>query len=266
MNKVSIVIPIHNEEENLPELMARVTKTLEAWRAARPGSDWECLACDDHSTDKSLSVLKKLAVASPRLRPLRNPKRSGQTGGFQTGFSHATGDTIVTMDADLQSYPEDIPLLLEPVEQGRLDLANALRVRRQHSRWLVAISRGGNLLIRLFLTCPVQDAASNFTALPARLVKDLTLVENDHRYLIPILIRRGLDPTRVGDVPTRHAPRKHGVSKYTVLRKALTGIPELLRFRRRLETGFYDWRGAPPPAPPKAPHRAPSSRVPKMHP
>ncbi|GMV79478.1 MAG: hypothetical protein AMXMBFR7_06620 [Planctomycetota bacterium] len=240
IRKVSVLTPIHNEAGNIPELVERICATMEAWRAEQPAREWEHLACDDHSTDGSLELLQHLSARYPRLRALRNPVRGGQTGGFQTGFRHATGDTIVTMDADLQNYPEDIPKLLAPLEAGRLDLTNAIRMRRQHAAGLVAISRLGNWLIRMLMTCPVQDAASNFTALPAILAQGLELRENDHRYVIPILVRRGLDPRRIGDVETRHAPRKHGASKYRALRKAWSGFPELLRCRKRLKAGFYD--------------------------
>lgn len=243
IHKVSVVTPIHNEEASIPELVERIARTMEAWRQRAAGLEWEHLACDDHSTDGSLALLKKLAQGNPRLRPVQNPRRAGQTGGFETGFRHATGDVVVTMDADLQNFPEDIPLLLAPLEAGTLDLTNAIRSKRQHAGSLIAISKLGNLLIRMLMTCPVQDAASNFTALPARLAKGLTLLENDHRYLIPILVRRGLDPRRIGDVVTRHEARKHGASKYKALRKALTGFPELLRCRRRLQVGFYDLKG-----------------------
>ncbi len=236
---VSIVTPIHNEEENIPELVERIATTMEAWRKQGEGREWEHLACDDHSTDQSFELLNKLAKAQPTLRPLKNPRRSGQTGGFETGFRHAKGDTVVTMDADLQNYPEDIPALLEPLEKGALDLTNAVRMKRKHGTSLIAISRLGNLLIRMLMTCPVSDAASNFTALPAHLARGLKLQENDHRYVIPILIHRGLDAKRVGDVPTRHAARKHGASKYQAFRKALTGFPELLRCKRRLKQGHY---------------------------
>jgi len=118
-------------------------------------------------------------------------------------------------------------------------LTNAVRMKRRHNPLMIAISKGGNLLIQMLLTCPVSDAASNFTALPAKFAKDLSLIENDHRYIIPILVHRGLDPKRIGDVPTRHAARKHGASKYKVIRKAMTGVPELFRFRKRLKRGFY---------------------------
>ncbi|MCY3021731.1 MAG: glycosyltransferase [Planctomycetota bacterium] len=242
--KVSILTPIHNETANIPELVERIEKTMEAWRAAKDGRDWEHVACDDLSTDGSLELLRELAAAHPRLKPVRNPRRSGQTGGFDTGFRHATGDIIVTMDADLQNLPEDIPLLVAPVEDGRLDLCNAIRMKRRHAGTLIAISKLGNVLIRLLMTCPVSDAASNFTALRSSFVKDLTLIENDHRYLIPILVRRGLDPKRIGEAGTRHEARRHGSSKYSALRKALTGFPELLRCKKRLKTGFYDVRAS----------------------
>lgn len=242
--KVSIVTPIHNETENIPELVVRIETAMEAWRSQKAGRDWEHIACDDHSSDGSLELLKKLAAGHPRLRPVQNPKRSGQTGGFETGFRHAAGQIIVTMDADLQNLPEDIPLLVAPVEEGRLDLCNAIRAKRQHASSLIAISKLGNLLIRMLMACPVSDAASNFTALRASFVQDLRFTENDHRYLIPILIQRGMDPQRIGEVSTRHEARRHGASKYSGLRKALTGFPELLRCKKRLRCGFYDWRDA----------------------
>jgi len=242
ITKVSVVTPIHNEAANIPELVARIEKTMETWCVKAPSRDWEHLACDDHSTDNSWALLTELAATHLRLRPLRNPKRSGQTGGFETGFRHATGDYIVTMDADLQNFPEDIPKLLEPIEVGRMDLTNALRMKRQHGVAMILISRGGNLLIRTFLTCPVRDAASNFTALPAKYAQALTLIENDHRYVIPVFVRRGLHPQRIGDVETRHTARRHGASKYKVIQKALTGVPELFRFRKRLKQGFYDFK------------------------
>ena len=241
--KVSVVTPIHNEIANIPELVERIERTMEAWRAKEAGREWEHLACDDHSTDESLGLLKKLTEIHPRLRPIQNPKRSGQTGGFETGFRNATGDVVVTMDADLQNQPEEIPVLLKPIEEQRLDLVNAIRMRRQHGSSLIAISKLGNYLIRWFMTCPVTDAASNFTAFKASYAKDLSLVENDHRYLIPILVHRGMDPKRIGDAPTRHEARKHGASKYSAFRKALTGFPELLRCKKRLRNGFYGQAG-----------------------
>ncbi|HYF49684.1 MAG TPA: glycosyltransferase [Planctomycetota bacterium] len=240
--KVSVVTPIQNEAANIAELVARIESTMERWRAEKPDREWEHVACDDHSSDGSLELLRTLTAKHPRLRPVQNLRRSGQTGGFETGFRNATGDVIVTMDADLQNPPEEIPLLLAPLDEGRLDLCNAVRMKRQHAGSLIAISKLGNVLIQWFMVCPVSDAASNFTALRASFTRDLKLVENDHRYLIPILVRRGMDPKRVGEVRTRHEARRQGASKYSALRKALTGFPELLRCKKRLKSGFYDAR------------------------
>jgi glycosyltransferase involved in cell wall biosynthesis len=239
--KVSVVTPIHNESRNIPELVDRIEKTMEAWRVLGPGRDWEHLACDDHSTDGSLELLTQLTTTHPHLRPIKNPKRSGQTGGFETGFRNASGDVIVTMDADLQNQPEDIPLLLKPIEEGRLDLVNAIRTKRQHAGSLIAISKLGNVLIQALMTCPVSDAASNFTALKSSFVRELSLFENDHRYVIPICVHRGMDPKRIGEAPTRHEARKHGSSKYSALRKAFTGFPELLRCKSRMRKGVYNF-------------------------
>jgi len=239
--KVSIITPIRNESADIPELISRIERTMEGWRTQKEGRDWEHLACDDHSTDGSFDLLNRLAGTYTRLRPLRNPKRSGQTGGFETGFRNASGDVIVTMDADLQNPPEDILLLIEPLENGRLDLCNAIRTKRQHASSLIAISKLGNVMIQLLMTCPVSDAASNFTALRASFAKGLSLLENDHRYVIPILVQRGMNPRRIGEVATRHEARQHGASKYSALRKAFTGVPELLRCKKRMRSGFYGW-------------------------
>lgn len=240
IRRVSIVTPIHDEEANLAELCNRIASTMEAWRSERAGTDWELLACDDASSDESLEVLRAIAKREPRVRPLSNLRRSGQTGGFVTGFAAASGDVVVTMDADLQVFPEDIPALLAPLERDERDLTNAVRVGRQHGAASIAISRLGNAALRLLLRVPVADAGSNFTAVRARFVRGLRLVENDHRYLVPILVRRGLDPARVADVPVRHAARRRGASKYRALEKAIGGAPELLRVRRRIASGFYD--------------------------
>jgi dolichol-phosphate mannosyltransferase len=238
--KVSVITPIHNESANIPELLRRIETTMENWRKAGRDREWEHVACDDHSTDNSLELLKQSCAEHPRLRPVQNPRRSGQTGGFETGFRQATGDVFVTMDADLQNMPEEIPLLVAPIEEGRLDLVNAIRTGRQHAGSLIAISKLGNVLIRQLMICPVSDAASNFTALKASFARNLRLLENDHRYLIPILVRRGMNPKRIGEVNTTHEARKHGSSKYGALRKAITGFPELLRCKQRIRQGFYD--------------------------
>lgn len=197
---------------------------------------WEALAVDDCSTDDSLAVLRREAARLPNLRVLAHDVNKGQTGAFETGFAHARAPIVVTMDADLQVLPEDVPRLLDAMARG-YDVVNAIRMKRQHEPLIRVSSRFYNLLMRLFFRSPVTDAASNFTAFRTEHVQGVHLVENDHRYIIPIAQRRGA--RRVTEVPVRHEARRHGRSKYG-LSKALTGTPELLRAWRRLQAGFYD--------------------------
>jgi len=231
--KYSILFPIHNEAETIPELVARTRATMDAYTG---DGDWEALLVDDRSTDDSLAVLRREAERCPNLRVLVHTVNKGQTGAFETGFHQARGDIVVTMDADLQVLPEDVPRLLDKMAQG-YDLVNAIRMKRQHEALIRLSSRLYNFLMRLFFWCPVTDAASNFTAIRTEYVRDVRLVDNDHRYIIPIVQRRG--GRRIAEAPVRHEARKHGRSKYG-LNKALTGTPELLRAWRRLHRGMYD--------------------------
>ncbi|MCX7804313.1 MAG: glycosyltransferase family 2 protein [Planctomycetota bacterium] len=235
--RVTIVTPIYNEEGNLRELADRVVKVMEAWRAGHPAADWEMLACDDCSTDGGPAILEELAAKNPRLRVLRNPSRGGQTAALAAGFRHASGDVVVTMDADLQVFPEDLPLLLAEIESGRAELVNGRRARRQHNCILRATSALGNAAMRLLFRVPVRDAASNYMAVMARYLKDLPLAGNDHRYLVPILMRRGV--RKIVEVAVRHEARRSGRSKYGLL-KGIRGLPEMIRAYFRMRRGFYD--------------------------
>jgi len=231
---LSVICPVYNEEDNLRELAARISTTLDSHYGKQT---WELILADDHSTDKSWAVAQSLAEKDARIRPIRNPRRSGQTGGFKTGFAHACGEIVVTMDADLQVRPEDIPLLVDEMDRG-FDLVNAIRTKRQHAPAIKVASRVYNLLMKVFFRSPVSDAASNFTAIEARYVKQLPLVANDHRYLIPILQDRGL--TRINEIKIYHQERTRGKSKYSLM-KAVTGFPELLAVFFRIRKGDYRW-------------------------
>ncbi len=237
---VSLLLPMHNEAACIPELIERSVRTLDLWQKERPAARrFEILAVDDASDDGSRDVLAALAADDGRLRPIFLEHRSGQCGAFAAGFAAAEGDITVTMDADLQCFPEDIPFLVEPLESGLYDVCNAIRSRRRHAPGARFVSSLGLVLLRLMVQCPVQDPGSNFTAVRTHLVRGLPLLRNDHRYLIPILLRGGLEKRRVGELPLRHTSRTTGRSKYNTFRKALSGLPEILALKSRLRSGFY---------------------------
>ncbi len=230
--RITVVCPVYNEEDNLRELAMRIRRTLDSHYGK---NSWELILADDHSTDASWAVAQSLGQEDARIHPVLNPVRSGQTGGFATGFRHASGKIVVTMDADLQVLPEDIPLLVDEMDKG-FDLVNAVRAKRQHDPAIKLASRIYNLLMKLFFESPVSDAASNFTAIHAEYLQELPLVANDHRYLIPILQNRGLK--RISEVAVRHKERARGKSKYSLM-KAVTGFPELLAVYVRIRKGVY---------------------------
>ena len=110
---ISIVLPILNEEENLEELYSKITDTL-----VKMDKEYEIIAVDDGSTDKSFEVLKKLNSRDPRLKAIKFRRNFGQTAAMSAGFNHARGSVIITMDSDLQNDPADIPRLLDKINEG----------------------------------------------------------------------------------------------------------------------------------------------------
>ena len=232
MKNTSIVVPICNEEDVLNELILRINKTMNN----HLGNDWELLLIDDNSSDNSYNIMKENSEKNNKIRVFHHPKNKGQTGCFKTGFSNANGRITITMDGDLQLFPEDLPLFIDKIEQG-YDVINGIREHRQHSFTLRFASRIFNTLMLLFFNTPVIDAASNFTAFRTKFIKGLNLVDNDHRYIIPIAIKRGARV--IGEVVVRHTARKGGKSKYKVFKKFISGGPEIMLAWLRIRSGKY---------------------------
>jgi glycosyltransferase involved in cell wall biosynthesis len=232
MVKITILIPTRNEYGTLQELTSRINRVM----SLKYKSDWELLLVDDSSTDKSVEKIKDLQKKYKNLRLLRHDKCKGQTGCFQTGFQNAKGKIIVTMDGDLQVLPEDIPKFLDKMELG-YDLVNGIRENRQHPFWMKLASRIYNIFMLLFFNSPVFDAASNFTAIKSDFVKGIKLVDNDHRYIVPIVMQRGAK--RIGEVIVVHKGRKSGKSKYTALPKYIKGFFEIFMAWLRIKRNTY---------------------------
>lgn len=232
--QASIIFPVHNEEGSLDELITRANEALEAYfgiENIQNQSAFEFVFIDDASTDGSFKILKSASEQHPHIRVLHHDSSRGQTGAFKSGFDVARGEVAVTMDADLEVLPEDIPLLLRKMDEG-YEIVNAIRRERKHA-WVTKLqSRIYNMLMWLFFQSPFHDNASNFTAVRSSLIKNLPLTDNDHRYLFPILRTRGL--TKWAEVEVRHELRKSGVSKYSrfkSVKSAFEMIPAWLRIR-----------------------------------
>ncbi len=207
---VSVVIPIHNEVENLPELHSGLTNVLSRLRR-----EYEIILVDDGSTDGSLALMEQIAICDPHVRVLEFRKNFGQTAAMAAGIQAAMGDVIITMDGDLQNDPTDIPLMLAKIDEG-YDLVHGWRKDRQDaflSRKLP--SRIANWLISRVTVFPVHDLGCTLKAIRREIAQELELFGEMHRF-IPILAHcRGAKCT---EIVTKHHPRKFGKSKYGLSR------------------------------------------------
>jgi dolichol-phosphate mannosyltransferase len=230
--RASIVIPIHNEAGTIIELHSRLVRTL----AALPMlSDHEIIFVDDASSDGSSLLLDNLAAGGQRTLVLKHARRCGQTAALRTGINCARFEFCLIMDGDLQVVPEDIPALLGLAEHH--DVVNARRSMRQDRRIVVISSKLYNTIMRRVFRSPCMDSSSNFTLFRTSLMKGMDIVSNDHRYLIPLAMRKGA--RRITEVAVRHSRRTRGRSKYSAL-KAVPAAAELVAFWWRLHRGVYD--------------------------
>lgn len=232
---VSIILSIYNEQHTIPELVRRIDHVMGKY--GHP--DWECLAVDDASTDSSWEEIEKASHKYKRLIPIRHFNRQGQKGCFMTGFEKAKGDILLLMDADLQVIPEEIPVVLDKIFIDKSDWVCTYNKISNGGKHRSIISGIGNIFMRLFFRTPVQDAGNNFVAFRKQFVKGVKLVRNDQRYLLPIALSRGLKREKIAEAAVIFDKRRFGRSKYSMLRKSLTGVIEMLALKFRILKGFY---------------------------
>lgn len=203
---ISVVIPAYNEEQNIPILYQKLTQVFE-------GKDYEILFVDDGSEDGTFEVLKKIANMDKRVKVIRFKRNYGQTSAMYAGFQHAKGNVIVTMDADLQNDPEDIPALLKKLEEG-YDLVSGWRKDRKDpflSRKLPSMV--ANWIISKATGVRLHDYGCTLKAYRAELLKELELYGDMHRFLPALTKRQG---AKITEIVVRHHPRLYGKSKYGI--------------------------------------------------
>jgi glycosyltransferase involved in cell wall biosynthesis len=208
--KLSVVIPVYNERENVRRLYDALSPVLRAMP-----HEHEILLVDDGSTDGSFEELERLAAIDGHVKVVRFRRNFGQTAAMNAGLHMASGDVIVTMDADLQNDPADIPLMLDKLAEG-YDLVHGWRKNRQDA-WVnrKLPSKIANWVISRVTGFPVHDLGCTLKAMRREVAQDLQLYGEMHRF-IPILAHwRG---ARCAEVVTRHHPRRFGKSKYGISR------------------------------------------------
>jgi len=218
---ISLVIPVYNEEESLPVLFAEVMETLEKLPEA-----FEIIFVDDGSSDRSRSLLREFAEKEKRVRIVAFANNCGQSAAFAAGFGIARGEVVVTMDADLQNDPGDIPLLLDQIP--RFDLVCGWRANRRDP-WIRKISsRIANWIRNRLSDEDINDVGCSLKAFRRECLQSFPYFNGMHRFF-PTLVKMG--GFSVTEVKVNHRPRRYGETKYGIRNRALRGLMDLLAVR-----------------------------------
>ena len=257
MPDLSVVIPVYNEEDSLPPLWEELRDVLDGVDV-----DYEVIFVDDGSQDRSVAIVLRFRDASPRVRLVRLQANAGETAATEAGLRAARGARIVTMDADLQNDPRDIPMLLDHLEGW--DAVTGWRVRRGDGDSPVRrlSSRVANRVRNALSDETIQDSGCTFRAFRRDCVRGLVLYRGFHRFVPTLLRMRGY---RVLEVPVNHRPRRYGRSKYGIANRVVVALVDLLVVRwmkRRIlryaiaeDSALEGARPAPPEVLPE-PHSA----------
>ncbi len=234
---ISVVIPLHNEELNLPLLAAKLATAL-----PRLGRPYEVIFVNDGSTDATGAAIAAATAAHPNFRGIHLRRNYGQTTALVAGFHHATGDVIVTLDGDMQNDPDDIAMLLAKLDEG-FDVVSGWRSDRQDN----AIKRNlpsvlANRLISATTGVKLHDFGCSLKAYRKNIIRHVHLYGEMHRF-IPIY--SVLSGARLAEVPVRHQARLHGTSKYGLERvfKVLCDLSVVWFLQRYSQKPMYLFGG-----------------------
>jgi dolichol-phosphate mannosyltransferase len=219
--EISVVVPVFNEEESLPLLAAEIAGAMRPLARA-----YEVIYVDDGSTDGSAGVLLGLAREDPAVRVIRQRRNSGQTAALDAGFRAARGTVLVTLDADLQNDPADIPRLLALMD--RFDVVSGVRTPRQHSWLRRASSHIANRVRNRVTHDEVTDVGCTLRACRAESLRRVPMFAGMHRFLPTLLKMAG---ARTTEIPVNHRPRLHGRTKYNLGNRLWRTLADLAAVR-----------------------------------
>ena len=206
---ISVVLPVFNEAGNLQRFIPELSTVLREMERT-----YEIVAVDDGSTDDSVAVLRELKVGEPHLRIIRFRRNFGQTAGFAAGFDLARGVVVITMDADGQNDPADIPAMLQVMEDGAYDIVSGWRQDRKEpffSRRLPSML--ANRIIGRSTGVELHDYGCSLKLYDRAVAKNVQLYGELHRFIPALASRIGV---RVAEVPVNDRPREYGKSKYNI--------------------------------------------------
>jgi len=209
MNKsISIIVPVYNEEENIEALYQKIAVHLK-------GLNLEMIFVDDGSTDNSLGILKQICSSDKRVKVISFRRNFGQTAAIAAGFDMAEGEILITLDADLQNDPIDIPKLMRLMEHG-YDVVSGWRKNRKDDLFFRKIpSYCANKLISLVTGVKLHDYGCTLKAYRKEIIKDIKLYGEMHRFLPALAVWAG---AKITEIEVEHRPRMRGQSKYGINR------------------------------------------------
>jgi glycosyltransferase involved in cell wall biosynthesis len=220
MPQISIIIPVFDEEESLPELQAwidRVMKTHEL--------DYEAIYIDDGSKDNSWEVIRNLSAKSHHVKAVRFLRNYGKSAALNIGFSKAQGEVVVTMDADLQDSPEEVPELYRMITEQGFDLVSGWKRKRHDPISKTVPSRLFNGVTRLISGIKLHDFNCGLKAYANKVVKNIEIYGEMHRYIPLIAKWNGFG--KIGEKEVVHSPRKYGTTKFG-LERFINGFLDLI--------------------------------------
>lgn len=221
--KISVVVPVKNEEESVHTLAAEITAALVATPHA-----WECVWVNDGSTDGTLAVLRQLRAVDPRHRWISLDRNYGQSGALAAGFAHAKGEFFAMLDGDGQNDPADIPRLFELLQRDGVDFVIGVRAKRRDS-WVRRLSsRVANGYRDALLHDHVSDSGCAMRVFRRACVQGMPVFKGMHRFMAAMVVLKGL---RIAETPVNHRPRERGQTKYGVGNRLWVGIYDTFAVR-----------------------------------
>jgi len=217
--KLSIIVPLHNEAENLPALVKRLQQA-----ASQLTPEYEVIFVNDGSTDDGEHVLKAMHNDYPHVTVINLRERGGKAAALERGFEVAAGDYAVIIDGDLQHLPEDIPKLIEKMEEG-YDVVSGERTDRHDSPFKVFTSKVFNIIVRLLIRLDFNDYFSGLKCFRMSMMKDIHVYGDLFRFVAVLAHQKGF---KVAEIPITHQKREHGISKYNFFTRLIRGIQDLI--------------------------------------
>ena len=222
--EISVVLPCHNEQDNLQPLLAAIRQAL-----APLNRPYEIIVTDDHSSDGSWALLQKMAAAEPRLRAQRFERQCGQSAALWAGMKAARGKVIATLDADLQNDPADLPKLLVGLDRADCVCGSRVQARGEGDSFVrVASSKIANWVRNKLSGETITDAGCCYRAFKRACIADVKFFNGAHRFL-PTLIK--MEGFTVTEVPISHHPRAAGQAHYGVWNRLFKSFGDLLAVR-----------------------------------